>query len=188
MDRLYGLAVDVEVEMNRGRWVRWKKVTKYLLGQPYSKLSPRYYGPSRVLQKVGKAAYRIALPPTMLVHPVFHVSRLKPHHGPVPKEEEPLPDDRPREVQARHEALIEWEGIDGGMPWELFDRIKTQFRTTRAWGQAHSKEGGSDTVKPSTMPREAMDVAESSHHGRDQPALQNTIADQDQIITCEVKT
>ena len=42
------------------------------------KLSPRYIGPFEILEKVGKVAYRLALPPTMDgVHPVFHVSQLR---------------------------------------------------------------------------------------------------------------
>ena len=39
------------------------------------KISPRYIGPSEVLEKVGIVAYRLALPPSLSsVHDVFHVS------------------------------------------------------------------------------------------------------------------
>jgi len=42
------------------------------------KLSPKYIGPSEVLQKVGPVAYRLALPPTLQgIHDVFHVSQLR---------------------------------------------------------------------------------------------------------------
>ena len=43
----------------------------------YSKLEPRYYGPFESLVKLGQVAYRLALPPTIKVHNVFHVSILK---------------------------------------------------------------------------------------------------------------
>ena len=42
------------------------------------KLAPRYIGPFEVLQRIGKVAYRLALPPHMdKVHDVFHVSMLR---------------------------------------------------------------------------------------------------------------
>ena len=46
------------------------------------KLSPRYVGPYRVLNRVGKTAYEIELPAELsAVHLVFHVSMLKNHIG-----------------------------------------------------------------------------------------------------------
>nr|GFB94283.1 transposon Ty3-G Gag-Pol polyprotein [Tanacetum cinerariifolium] len=48
------------------------------------KLSPRYYGPYEVLDRVGPVAYKIKLPPNSLVHDVFHVSFLRRFIGPLP--------------------------------------------------------------------------------------------------------
>ena len=42
------------------------------------KLSPRFIGPFDVIEKVGKVAYRLALPPSLAaVHDVFYVSQLR---------------------------------------------------------------------------------------------------------------
>ena len=42
------------------------------------KLNPRFIGPFEVLERVGKVAYRLALPPSLSgVHDIFHVSMLR---------------------------------------------------------------------------------------------------------------
>jgi hypothetical protein len=70
-----------EKDFEVGDWV-------FLRLQPYkqmslkkqnkdNKLPPKYYGPYKVLHRIGIMAYKLELPPLSRVHPVFHVSCLK---------------------------------------------------------------------------------------------------------------
>ncbi|KAL8104130.1 hypothetical protein AgCh_028386 [Apium graveolens] len=47
-------------------------------------MSPKFYGPFKVLNKVGQVAYAIDLPSDCRIHNVFHISMLKAFHDEPP--------------------------------------------------------------------------------------------------------
>ena len=45
-----------------------------VVNRQYPKLSFKFFGPFKILQKVGVVAYKLQLPESSAVHPVLHVS------------------------------------------------------------------------------------------------------------------
>ena len=56
----------------------WLRAKDLPLQVPSRKLAPRFVGPFPILALVGPAAVRLDLPASLKVHPVFHVSQVKP--------------------------------------------------------------------------------------------------------------
>ena len=109
------------------------------------KLSAKYFGPYKVLAKVGSVAYKLELPVETKVHPVFHVSQLKKHVGAAPVQSQlPLLDadgvlskepiaimDRrinKRKGQAITEVLVHWSNcFPEDATWECLFDLQQRF-------------------------------------------------------------
>lgn len=126
------------------------------------KLSFKYYGPFEIRERIGQVAYRVALPETSAIHPVFHVSllrkALKPHDQvspilPTDANKFVLPD-RILELRSKNKAnrvveqgLVHWSGTALPDSWEDLEDLRTRFPFAPAWGQAEpEEEGGVNTA------------------------------------------
>ena len=138
-----------EREFSVGDWV-------YLRLQPYKqlsintrasmKLSPRFYGPYQITERIGAVAYRLKLPEDAKIHPVFHISCLKPKLGEHESPQIQLPNttedgviqaqpqailDRKIVMHRRHpstEVLVHWNNLPlEDATWEPYEELKTRF-------------------------------------------------------------
>ncbi|GKC26258.1 retrotransposon-related protein [Tanacetum coccineum] len=112
----------------------------------HHKLAPKYYGPFKIVAKVGEVAYKLELLEDSQIHPMFHVSQLKKFRGTVSQVSSVLPHcdstsvialepiailDRRMAKKGNVAAvyvLIQWtnEGVDDAT-WELYDDIVVRF-------------------------------------------------------------
>ena len=78
-----------------------------LKGKVRAKLQPKYYGPYRVIHKIGEAAYSLELPKESKLHKIFHVSSLKQQIGDhiVPQTNLPMTDEEGRTIMEPEEIL-----------------------------------------------------------------------------------
>ncbi|CAO2151592.1 unnamed protein product [Urochloa humidicola] len=130
------------------------------------KLAFKFFGPFQILAKVGSVAYKLLLPPSSSIHPVFHVSQLKKVVAPnvevipivpdafdVPRVPEAVLQKRviSKGVSVVTQVLIKWSGWPSAMAtWEDLVCLQQKFPYAPAWGQADSQGGGDVSTVPST--------------------------------------
>ena len=127
---------------------------KLTLKRPHSskKFCPLFVGPFKVLERVGRSAYRLELPDACKMHPVLHVSKLwkyhadpaRPHSVPEPVLLENAEHFEVQDIlavrgkqESRH-YLVQWKGQDCMYStWEpeknlsMCSELLEQFRSRR---------------------------------------------------------
>ena len=105
-----------------------------------SKLDVRRLGPFAIIGQVGSSAYRLELPPSMHIHPVFHVSLLEPHvpnpfpgrvvEVPLPIQVDGLPEFEVNSIldsrfrRRKLYYLVDWVGYDQSeRTWEPAENV-----------------------------------------------------------------
>ncbi|GMI65616.1 hypothetical protein HRI_000230900 [Hibiscus trionum] len=127
----------------------------YLKLQPYQqhtikmrtcqKLAPKWFGPFRIVGRVGKVSYKLQLPKDSRVHPIFHISQLKKHigsdecqselpvinpNGEISKELLKILDRRigKKGSRAITKVLVEWaNAFPEDATWEPLHQLQIQF-------------------------------------------------------------
>lgn len=134
---------------------------KTVVNQPYPKLAFKYFGPFKVISRIGVVAYKLELPGDAQVHPVFHVSQLKPFlpcYSPVFSELPTVVDlsqggIEPEQILDRRmvrkgnraivQVLVKWTGVpEEAATWDDYSVAKARFPEANAWGQALSEARG----------------------------------------------
>ncbi|KAH9648298.1 Endonuclease [Citrus sinensis] len=76
LDREWHEEADITLAHDQAPTQQFKTLRKVHKG-----LVRRYEGPFRIVRRVGNVSYQLQLPLRLKIHPVFHVSLLKPYHG-----------------------------------------------------------------------------------------------------------
>ena len=131
------------------------------------KLSFHYFGPFLVQARIGQVAYRVGLPETSKIHPVFHVSQLRKAVKPGVSVSSVLPhntnqfavplevlDSRQKTKANRvvEQVLVRWSGDTLEPTWEDRDELQSRFPCAVAWGQAATQAGEGVSRLASTTP------------------------------------
>jgi hypothetical protein len=127
------------------------------------KLAFKFFGPYQVLERVDSVAYRLALPSSSSVHPVFHVSQLKKVVGACHSVTSSLPPafvpwsipecilqccQVPHGKKLIQQGLIQWTHLPASLAtWEDLEFLQQQFPRAGLWKQ-HGAQGRGNVSTP----------------------------------------
>ena len=154
---------DVQLEVGERVYLKLRPYRQHSVARRRNeKLAPRYFGPYEIVERIGAVAYRLKLPPTSVIHPVFHVSQLRRAIGdheastmlPATLTEDMEVLLQPERVtgvrcdsHGRREVRVAWKDLpEYEETWEPFDFLAKQFPEFNLEDKVSSWEGSN--VRP----------------------------------------
>jgi hypothetical protein len=122
-----------------------------LVSRATQKLAFKFFGAFKIIGKVGNVAYRLLLPDSTTVHPVFHVARLKKAILLSEEATSDLPSplveclflsrflqlrSLPSDPRGRQQVLVRWSHMPASWTtWEDVNTMQQHFSQAAVWGQ-----------------------------------------------------
>ncbi|QRW15575.1 Retrotransposable element Tf2 protein [Rhizoctonia solani] len=146
---------EEEIRVGDKVWLSHQNIST---NRPSIKLSHKKLGPYLVIEKIGSHAYKLQLPHTMRVHPVFHINLLtKFHpdpHGQDPPQPAPITTEEGEEeyeveriIDSKWKGrgksrklwyLVKWKGYnEGSNSWEPIDNVDNAQEAIKEFHDEH---------------------------------------------------
>lgn len=139
----------LDKELEAGSWV-WLRLQPYrqhtIRGSHSTKFAKRFFRPYQILRRIGSVAYELILPAEARIHPVFHISKLKPFFGTPPSIVPVLDESVTETLVPLHPAqllgarklqtskgtvlqvLVQWEGLSSAEnTWENWKELLESY-------------------------------------------------------------
>ncbi|QRW20471.1 Retrotransposable element Tf2 protein [Rhizoctonia solani] len=151
---------EEEIQVGNKVWLNHQNIST---NRPSIKLSHKKLGPYLVIEKIGSHAYKLQLPHTMRIHPVFHINLLtKFHpdpHGRNPPQPAPIITEEGEEEYKVEKILdskwkgrgktkklwylVKWKGYDEGSNlWEPIDNVGNAQEVLEEFHKEHPNAVG----------------------------------------------